>query len=188
MAVRMGIVAMVVIAPLVWLSACAQEKGEKPGMACFVKTTEISKIAFLGRQGPYDGISQAIKDLCLWAEQKRYTLVGPPMGIFLDDPQKVSPEALRWEVACAVAEDVKELIPQEAGGVGIKVLEPVTVATTYHKGAYDKVGETYKALFGWVFKNKYEVSGPVREIWWNDPEKTPETGLLSELQVPVRKP
>ncbi len=187
MAGRRSVAGLVVLGLLVGLWACAQEKEEKMKMSFFVKTTELAKVAFLSRQGPFDGITQAITELGKWVKEHQCTVVGPPIGTFFDDPAKVPPEEARWEIAWAIVEDVKEMEPEEKGGVGIKVLQPIVVATTYHKGSYDKVEATYKALFGWILQNNYEVAGPARELWWSDPQRTPEAQLLSEIQVPVRK-
>ncbi len=176
----------VLLGLLVALSASAQEQDEKPQMAMFVKATGPAKVAFVARQGPYQGIREGAKDLREWVNAQGYTLVGPCTGIYFDDPRNVPPEDLRWEIQWQITEDVKEIRPEE-GGVGIKVVDPVQVATTYHKGGYDGLDETFKALFAWIHKNGYAVLGPAREIWWISPESAPQTELLTELQVPVQK-
>ncbi len=156
-------------------------------MAIFLKTTELAKVAFLARQGPYEQIPEALGELRGWAKEKRYTLVGAPVGTFFDGPGKVPPEELKWEVAWGIAEDAKEVEPEEKGTVGIKVMRPVKVAATYHKGPYKEIPETYQGLFKWLFRNNYEVAGPAREIWWSDPGETRQGEFLTELQVPVKK-
>ncbi len=183
-----GLAGVLVVGLLLSIWACAQEKEpEAAKPAIFVKTTELAKVAFTSYQGSYDNISKVMEELLKWTKEKGYTVAGPPRGIFFDDPSKVPPEELKWEIEWAIVEDVKEMAPEKKGGVGIRVVEPMEVATTYHKGPFDKVGDTWKVLFGWVFKNNYQVAGAAREIWWSDPDKVPEADLLTELQVPVKK-
>jgi len=83
-----------------------------------------------------------------------------------------------------IAEEAEEKRTTE--GIGIKIVQPMLVAVTYHKGPYDDVGKTYERLFSWVMKSGYEISGPPRELYWSDPETTPQDKLVSELQIPVK--
>lgn len=63
-----------------------------------------------------------------------------------------------------------------------------TVATTIHRGPYDKIGEGYQALMAWCEANGYELAGPDREVYLTSPNDTrnPEE-YVTELQQPVRK-
>ena len=162
----------------------AEEETAAPRMAFFTKTTELAKVAFIERQGPFDAIPKVMEELEKWFLENDYTMAGPPIGVYFDDPAQVSPDSLRWEIEIAIAEDVEEKAP--AGGVAIKTVQPMLVAVTYHKGAYEEVGNAYGMLFAWLGKNGYQVVGAPREIYWRDPETTPTEELLSELQIPVR--
>jgi effector-binding domain-containing protein len=162
----------------------ADEEAAAPRMAFFAKTTELTNVAFVFQQGPFDEIPEAMGKLEKWFSENDYTMAGPPIGVYYDHPEHVLPDSLRWEIQIALAEEVGAKAPE--GGVGVKTVQPMLVAVTYHKGAYEEVGETYGMLFAWAAKNGYQIVGAPREIYWRDPETTPTEKLLSELQIPVR--
>jgi effector-binding domain-containing protein len=154
-------------------------------MRIFTKTTELARVVFIQHQGSFAEIPSAMDRLHTWAKEKDYTMVGPPVGIYFDDPNRVPEDSLRWEIEWPIAEDVGETEPSD--GIGVREVEPMLVAATYHKGPYDEVAKSYMALFGWMAQNGYEVAGPVREVYWSDPEKSAEEELVSEIQIPVKK-
>jgi len=98
----------------------------------------------------------------------------------------VPPEELLWELQSPVAGDVPPSGPDERG-LGVKRVEGVEVASTMHKGPYDKIGAIYGALAGWIAENGYEIAGPPEEVYLSDPDKTPAEELLTEVHFPVRK-
>jgi effector-binding domain-containing protein len=60
-----------------------------------------------------------------------------------------------------------------------------TVATTMHKGHYSAIGETYRAVEGWIAANGRRPAGPPREVYLNDPRSVPERDLLTEIDWPI---
>ncbi len=152
-------------------------------MAFFTKTTELTTVAFAEHQGPYEEIPTVIKKLSKWVSDHDYTLVGPPAGVYFNDPREVSPDELQWLIEWPIADAVEK--KPAVDGIGIKIAEPTLVAVTYHKGPYEKVGETYGALFGWIAQNGYEMAGAPREIFWSDPAETAAEKLVTEVQIPV---
>ncbi len=172
-----------IVVMLVFLGFVVGEIYADPGIPIFTKTTELTRTAFIHHQGPYEEIPAVIKNLEKWISDNGYTPVGPPIGVYFDDPRQVPQDSLRWEMELSIVEEVEEKEPTD--GAGIKIVQPMLVAVTYHKGAYEKVGEAYGALFGWIAQNGYEVVGAPREIYWECPETTPVEKLLAELQIPV---
>ena len=71
---------------------------------------------------------------------------------------------------------------------------PVKVKTTYagkalkvvHKGAYRDLAATYQKLFAYVAANGLEKAGNPWDEYVNDPGKTPEPELLTNLYLPVK--
>lgn len=61
-------------------------------------------------------------------------------------------------------------------------------ACIFHKGSYDMLHKSYKALLSHIEKSGYEICGNIRESYidgvWN--KETPEE-WLTEIQIPVRK-
>lgn len=70
----------------------------------------------------------------------------------------------------------------------IHTLPAVNVASTYHRGAYDNIGETYAAISKWASENQYVFVGPAREIYLKSYESTTNPAeFLTEIQYPVEK-
>lgn len=73
--------------------------------------------------------------------------------------------------------------------IKFKRMEKVLAAAcVYHKGPYQKLGETYAYLFKWIADNGYATCAPPRESYidgiWN---KEDENEWLTEIQIPVLK-
>ena len=56
---------------------------------------------------------------------------------------------------------------------------------TVHKGPYKTVGPAYQALASWIVERDYEVVGPPREWYLNDPKTTVEEQLLTAIEFPI---
>jgi len=70
----------------------------------------------------------------------------------------------------------------------VSTLPAVNVASTYHRGAYDNIGETYAAISKWASENHYMFVGPAREIYLKSFESTTNPAeFLTEIQYPVEK-
>lgn len=67
-----------------------------------------------------------------------------------------------------------------------RALEGGDVATTLHCGPYDQISPAYHALAGWIPTNGYEVAGPPREIYLNDPRQVRPEELLTRIEFPIR--
>ncbi len=72
-----------------------------------------------------------------------------------------------------------------AGDVYARELEAGTVAATTHQGPYAGIVRAYHALTQWVSENGYEIAGPTREIYVNDPQVVASDHLLTRLEFPV---
>ena len=152
-----------------------------------VKTTAPCHVAYQKFTGPYSGVAKAIEGVYTWVEKNDLVTLGLIYSDYYNTPMEVDSTKLEWAIMLPVLEPLKGFPKETEGKVTIKKLDPIQVAYTYYQGPYQDVGGTYMKLFQWVFQNGYQVAGPMREIYWNDPKQTPENELISELQVPVRK-
>ena len=59
--------------------------------------------------------------------------------------------------------------------------------STIHKGPYGEMETTYAEMEAWRKENGYEVAGPYREVYLNDPNQVGEANLLTEILIPVSK-
>ena len=149
-----------------------------------VKQTEPMTVAFLGVKGHFSQIPTAFSRLYSWISEKGYTPHGPAIAVYYDVPGQVPDDQLRWELRSQLSEDIVPTGSDEQG-LGIKRVGAVQVATTMHKGPYEKVEGTYEALTEWVSENGYEINGPAEELYLNNPESPEE--LVTEIRVPVSK-
>ena len=61
-----------------------------------------------------------------------------------------------------------------------------TVASLTHQGSYNELGIAYHSLFAWVQEHGYQQRDAMREIYRNDPGETAETGLITEVILPIK--
>lgn len=73
------------------------------------------------------------------------------------------------------------------GNIKIKKLPAQDALSIIHKGPYSEVGPSYAALFQYAREKGYMPLGCPMEIYLNDPTKVPESGLLTEIQLPIKK-
>lgn len=69
-------------------------------------------------------------------------------------------------------------------------LPPVTVASTVHHGAFNRIAEAYGDLMRWVEANGYHATSPTREIFLqvNMPASRDDESNVTEIQVPLAIP
>ena len=149
-----------------------------------VKQTEPMTVAFLSVKGHFSQIPTAFGRLYSWISEKGYKPRGPAITVYYDVPGQVPDDQLRWELRSQISEDIAAIGPDEQG-LGVKRVGVAQVVTTMHKGPYEKIEGTYRALIDWVSENGYEINGPFEELYFNDSARTEE--LLTEIRFPVSK-
>lgn len=104
---------------------------------------------------------------------------GPPFAIYYDEEFKEE------DMDIEVCVPTSKLLAAE-GEVGSSVLPSVTIASTLHMGPYDDAGKLWQALFIWLTKQGYRLSGPPREVFIVGPQpgKDPSE-YRSEFLYPV---
>ncbi len=88
--------------------------------------------------------------------------------------------------------DVEAVLPVPddyvpSGEVALRTIEPTTVATLTHRGAFNRLHEAHTALLEWVEANGYKVSGPSYE--WNivctPPVTQDNESYITDIEVEV---
>jgi effector-binding domain-containing protein len=64
-------------------------------------------------------------------------------------------------------------------------LEGGEMATSTHRGPYEEIGPVYHALMSWISENGYEIAGPPREVYLNDPTQVSPAEILTRVDFPV---
>jgi len=175
---------LAVVLVLSFLLICGCEKKAKKEVEISVKRVESLTVAYASHQGPYEAIPEILQKVMDWIQEEGLQMAGPPMGVYYNDPGEVAPEELLWEVQLPI-------VPKEGkegkGEVKVKTTKPMEVAFTLHRGPYDQVGMTYDRLEKWIEENDYQIGGPARSIYLNDPNSVPPESLKTEIQFPVVK-
>ncbi len=173
-----------VVLALILLLICGCGKKAKKEPQISVKRVESLTVAYASHKGPYEAMPEVFQKVMGWIQEEGLQMAGPPMGVYYNDPGEVAPEELLWEVQWPI-------VPKEGkegkGEVKVKTTEPMEVAFTIHRGAYDQVGQAYTRLEKWIEENDYGIGGPARSIYLNDPNSVPPESLKTEIQFPVVK-
>ncbi len=149
------------------------------------KTIEPMTVMSLSFTGPYSQTGNRLDELVGWVLRGGHPHSGPPMGIYYDDPAKVSEDELRAEVLVPIEE--------ECEGEGLIVrreLPGAEVAYAVHEGSYSKIKKVYEEIFNWITENGYR---PVEEVGTREVfhkvygQVDSAAELLTEVQVPVTR-
>ena len=84
------------------------------------------------------------------------------------------------EVAVPVGKKV-----EDTGELKCYELPGGKMAKIVHKGPYEDCEPTYEKLFTWIEQNGMKVTGPIREVYLNDPNEVSWEETLTEIYAPV---
>lgn len=149
-----------------------------------IKEVPALRVVSKRDKGSYgETIGRLIGELCavIFQPQNQRNMVkmaGPCMAIYHDQEYKEKDADI--EVAIPITGRI-----EVGAGAEVKNLPEARVLAVVHKGSYETLHITYKETFDYMMKNGLEFSGPVRELYLNDPAKTPVEELMVEIQVPV---
>jgi AraC family transcriptional regulator len=152
-----------------------------------VEIVDMPEVTVLGmrKQGKYDAIGGMIPELCGYAAKKGVGISGPPAFVC----HEMTPEEATRANTDGTA-DLEVVVPvskrtRGSGAIKCYLLPGGKMARIVHAGAYKDVGGAYMKLFEWVGKNQQKVSGPIREVYLNEPGKVPDDKLLTEIYAPI---
>jgi DNA-binding transcriptional MerR regulator/effector-binding domain-containing protein len=80
------------------------------------------------------------------------------------------------------------LVGPRPPGERIVELPAGRTAVTRHVGPYEEAGLADLALHAWAEERGLEASGPLREIYRNDPAEVPPDALETDVVLPVSRP
>jgi effector-binding domain-containing protein len=78
------------------------------------------------------------------------------------------------------------MAPGATGGDAVELVDlpEVEAASLLHRGHYDEMAPAWNHLMAWVGSSGRPPSGPMREVYLNDPDRVAPEDLLTELLVP----
>jgi len=91
------------------------------------------------------------------------------------------PDGLDVEVCAPIVGDVAA-----TDRIVSRVLPATMVAETLHVGPYEQLGEAYGELMGWIARKGFQVAGPVRETYLNEPGPgVPPEAYQTRIAMPI---
>lgn len=137
------------------------------------------------RKGHYRLIPELLAEIAIYAMEKGIAIIGPPVFVC----HECSPEEAMKADEEGTA-DVEVAFPVPEGtlpgpGMQVYTLPGGRMARTYHRGPYEACEPTYLQLFAWLEEQGLAITGPMREMYLNDPHEVPPEEILTEILAPV---
>ncbi len=152
-------------------------------------TTELRSVppmraACLAHRGPYFMIGQTFGKLGAWMACTG-TEAGQGIALYYDDPETTPPGELRSDAGMLVSDTFTSDDPD----ITIVDIPGGLTAVYTHVGPYSGLQAAWNDLFSnWLPASGYTlISEPGYELYINSMGNTPETELVTEIHLPVRK-
>jgi len=154
-----------------------------------VTIVELSPQLVLGmrKTGAYREIPVMFQRICEFALSKNIPLAAYPAFLChettVEEVQKADEEGnADIEVVFPISEFVEITGDEE---IKVYKLPGGKMAKIVHKGSYEECALTYEKLFSWISANGKKISGPVREVYLNDPREVQPEEILTEIYAPL---
>ncbi|MDP1552905.1 MAG: GyrI-like domain-containing protein [Methanobacteriaceae archaeon] len=148
-----------------------------------LKTVPEHKVVYIYQIGSYEKIFKCLETVIEWINEKDLKIKDPIYSIYYNSPLEVSTEELEWEVGSGF--EGKMLIESEHDEVQIQIIPEHKVVSTIFKGPYGEASSVYVDLYYYTAQNNLKITGPVKEIYLNNPINDSEDKLKTEVQFPV---
>ncbi len=163
-----------------WLDEIKKE-GVMPDTSVILKKIDSQTIASVRDViSSYAAVGELWDEICSYLIKQRAQFAGPPVAIYYDPEYRerdVDVEAAVPIIGTIAATDRIKTRTLPAEG---------RVACLIHRGPYEKMSESYRALMAWAEKNGYQIAGPNREVYLEGPgEGRRPADYVTEIQVPV---
>ena len=144
------------------------------------------KVLGMKKKGTYTLIPELLMKVYEYTVAKKVAIAGPP--VFLC--HETSPESVKEanEKGTAAIEIAWPVVGEAQGNRTIKAYELPggKMVRTVHHGPYETCEPTYLKLFAWIAEKGLTISGPIREVYPNDPRVVKPEEIATEIYVPVQ--
>jgi effector-binding domain-containing protein len=142
-------------------------------------------VAGITEVGPYKLIAELIPKIYEYAGSKGAQFTGPPVFLCHEITAEKAMEAdkngtANIEVAAPIASNIPE-----TDEITCYTIPGGKMAKTMHKGPYQDCGPTYEKFYKWIEDQGKKISGPVREVYLNDPREVASEEILTEIYAPI---
>jgi effector-binding domain-containing protein len=154
-----------------------------------IKDVPAVRIFSARRTGTYEEVCSEVSDNLMKIifspenQKNGVKLTGPCMSICYDDEYRENDADI--EMAVPVSGPVSSDDPS----FNVRTLPACRVISVIYKGPYEHEG--FSVAFGNAFKfisdNGFEIAGPDRQIYLNNPDETKPEDCLTEIQIPVKE-
>jgi effector-binding domain-containing protein len=144
------------------------------------------KVIGIRKQGKYELIAQLLPKLYKFAVSNGAEFSGSPVFVChelsVEDVMKADQEGTAdIEIAFPIKQEI-----EESEDIKCYELTGGTMAKIIHKGPYEKCTPTYEKLYAWIKQNGKRISGPVREVYINDPNEVGIEEAITEIYAPIK--
>ena len=106
-------------------------------------------------------------------------ITGPFMTIYYDEEHQ---EEADIEVTVPITGRIMIDDPK----LEVRNMKPMKVASLVYKGPYETIGPEYGKLLAYVDQEGLEITGPMMDVYLNDPNSVPPEEILTEIMIPVK--
>ncbi|HNX17541.1 MAG TPA: GyrI-like domain-containing protein [Methanoregula sp.] len=150
---------------------------------------ELAPMRVIAKRGTgsySETITRLLESLCRTVElpenvRAGLRVTGPVMTIYLDNEYKEKDA----DMECAIPITGKVAVNEE--GTKTRTLPGGTCLSLVYKGSYNGLHQAWTRIQSYAEEKQYQIAGPGREVYYNDPALVPETELLTELQLLVER-
>lgn len=152
-----------------------------------VTIVEVPPVRVVGmrKRGKYMEIAAMIGAVYGYIVEQGGVPAGPP--IYIGHEMSEEEAAAADAAGNADLEVAAPVMGEVADSDEIKAYELPggTMAKIIHRGPYPECTKAYEKLFAWIEGNGKQISGPIREVYLNDPAQVPPEELLTEIYAPI---
>ena len=142
-------------------------------------------VAGITRTGSYKLIAELLPELYQYAGSKGAQFSGPPVFLCHEvTVDKVMEADKNGTAQVEVVAPIAEKIP-ETDEITCYTIPGGKMAKTIHKGPYEECGPTYEKFYKWIEEQGKKITGPVREVYLNDPNEVAQEEILTEIYAPI---
>lgn len=153
-----------------------------------ITIVEVAARQVLGmkKTGTYTLIPELLMKIFAFTVEKKIQISGAPLFLCHES----TPEAVMKanEKGTATVEVAWPVSGTVKGSREMKVYELPggKMVHTVHRGPYESCEATYRMLFAWIETQGLRISGPIREVYLNDPRLVKPEEVITEIFVPIR--
>ncbi len=152
-----------------------------------ITLVEIPQLQVLGirRRGNYRLIPELLPRIFEFAMKNGVRISGMPMLIMHETSKEEAIEAdSKGTADVEVAVPVTGRVPI-SGEIRLYTIPGGRMARIVHKGPYETSELSYRKVMEWIAANGLRVKGPIREIYYNNPQEVKPEEIMTEILVPV---